>query len=100
MSDHGRQGSDGARTTETPAGRCRACGERHTTAKGMIGSNAGAPVPNDIVICLNCGELSRFDADMKHQVVDALEEAAFDPWLREQVAAARWAIREMSGGPT
>lgn len=92
-------GLDGVRTTETPAESCRACGVLQEAASDVTGSGQ-VPGPDDITICLYCGELSRFDAEMKRQPVDALEQAAMEPWLQDQIEAARAAIRQMSGGST
>jgi hypothetical protein len=88
-------GSLAGKTMETahPApGKCPHCGHRFDLASGVTDLTA-KPSPGDFSLCIQCGRILRFDAQLSPQALtlDDATEIAARPHLAETVRRIQWA---------
>jgi RNase P subunit RPR2 len=76
---------------------CPKCKRPASGATGMGNDEHPQPEPGNLVVCLYCGALSRYDAKLHPQPVAREERRRIlrrDPRLRELVELAEWVTRE------
>jgi hypothetical protein len=61
-------------TAET-TGKCLACGYKHDAATEIIHDHGVKPRAGDISVCLNCGALAIFNADLTLRLPTTEEKA-------------------------
>lgn len=84
-----------------PPSVCPVCGRRADAATSLRGDFE--PASGDLSLCISCGAVLKFDAELQLQRVDPNEVAALPPAIRAELDRTRGAITSMwreMGRPT
>lgn len=75
---------------------CLLCGYHTTHASDAAGRGDRGPRPGDLSVCLSCGALMEFDADMKTKPLGMPLDHITDlePEARRRIATAQAAIKK------
>lgn len=82
-------------TSSTPRFPCPRCGKPHDEATAY--KHDCSPQPGDFLICIDCGALLRFTADLRQEALGPIEIALLPSDLREEILTAQVAIRIVRG---
>lgn len=74
-----------------PEQKCLKCGQT-LDAVGTVGGQVVAPRPEDVTVCLGCGAVMMFDANLERVPMD---DSLLDRDTLNEVTDLRIAIREM-----
>lgn len=85
--DYFKSGQDGR---PLPHSKCHHCAA-NLEAATAVGPEARRPMPGDVSVCIRCGELNIFDAEMRLRAPMDDQKAEFmaDPDVRRVVASAK-----------
>lgn len=81
------------KTINTPESFCPSCGKRFDQASSAFGEST--PKPDDITICIRCGQVMLFNLDMTVRLPDEDELADLDAATLEEISEAQVAIRKV-----
>lgn len=77
---------------------CPTCGKKQTAVSESADDFDGrAPQPDDITICIDCGEPAAFNADMSLRLLTQAEHASLEPDVKAGIARAKALVRAAAG---
>lgn len=71
--------------------KCPTCGKT-LDAAGTLSGVDEIPAPEDVTVCIHCGDIAQFQSDLSLKHVPDGEETRFGPECYMEIKRIRWAI--------